>query len=163
MSAQVIGPGDGKRLELPIPGSAVVFKAWGTRPAGNHDLAEFILDPGFPGPQPHVHRKHEELFYVLEGELEYLVGDEGRLLGPGSFIHIPPGTVHDFRNSGSLRARCLMVSSPAGLDRYFEDMAGLGASGAFSEAALQELRMKYDTEEVERHWATRGTAARQLV
>jgi mannose-6-phosphate isomerase-like protein (cupin superfamily) len=158
MSGHVLGPDEGKRMELPIPGSAVVFKAWGTRQAGDHDVAEFILGPGFPGPQPHVHRKHEELFYVLEGELAYLVGDQRVVLGQGSFIHVPPDTVHDFRNSGSVRARCLMVSSPAGLDRYFEDMAALGTSGTFSETALQELRLKYDTDEVDLAWTAEEAA-----
>jgi mannose-6-phosphate isomerase-like protein (cupin superfamily) len=149
---RILGPEDGKRMSLPIPGSTVVFKAWGDREPGDYDVAEFILGPGFPGPQPHVHRKHEEFFYVLEGELEFLVGDQSVRLGPGSLSYVPPGVVHDFRNLGSSRARCLFVGSPAGLDRYFEEMAALGSEGEFTESALTQLRMKYDTDEVARTW-----------
>ncbi len=151
---RVLGPEEGKRMELPIPGSAGVFRAWGKREAADHDVIEFILAPGFPGPRPHVHRKHEELFYVLEGELDYLVGDQSKRLGPGSVSHIPPGVIHDFRNPGPARARCLLVSSPHGLDRYFEEMAALGWEGKFSESALHELRLKYDTDEVDVTWGS---------
>lgn len=150
---RVLGPDEGKRMELPIPGSAVVFKAWGKREPGDYDVVEFIFDPGFAGPQPHVHRKHEELWYSLEGQFDFLVGDQAMRIEPGSFIHVPPGVVHDFRNAGSGRARLLLVSSPHGLDHYFEEMAALGAEGNFSESALNELRLKYDTDEVDVTWA----------
>lgn len=93
------------------------------------------------------------MFYVLEGELEFLVGDETVCLGEGSVAHFPPGAVHDLRNLGTRRARCLMISSPAGLDRYFDEMAELGASGTFSPDALQALRLKYDTSEVALSWS----------
>ncbi len=149
----VLGPEEGKHMGLPIPGSAVVFKVWGEREPGDHDIVEFIFDPGCLGPRPHIHRKHEEVFYVLEGEFEFLVGDRGVRLGPGSVTYIPPGTVHDFRNPGPVLARCLLISCPSGLDRYFEDMAALGLEGRFSEAALHDLRLKYDTDEVEMVWS----------
>jgi uncharacterized cupin superfamily protein len=114
---------------------------------------EIILEPGSAGPHPHVHSKYEHLFYVLEGEFAFLVGDQQhKRLAPGSCIHIPPGVVHDFRQAGSVRSRCLQVSSPAGLDRYFEEMADLASKGTFSEVALGELRLKYDTEEVNVIW-----------
>jgi mannose-6-phosphate isomerase-like protein (cupin superfamily) len=130
-----------------------VFKAWGERSPGDHDLIEISLEPGSAGPSPHVHRKHEELFYVVEGQFAFLVGDQQFMeLGPGSFIHVPPGVVHDFRNSGSVRSRCLLVPCPAGLDRYFEEMGALSSEGKFSEAALGELRLKYDTDEVDISW-----------
>jgi quercetin dioxygenase-like cupin family protein len=61
----VLPPGEGKGF--PLPGARIVFKVWGEHEPGNHDVAEFTAEPGFRGPQPHIHRVHEELFYVLEG------------------------------------------------------------------------------------------------
>jgi len=151
---RVLGPEEGKRIPLPVPGASVVFKAWGVRAPGDHDLIEITLEPGSTGsPSAHVHRKHEELFYVVEGHFGFLVGDQQFMqLGPGSFIHVPPGVVHDFRHSGSVRSRFLLVTCPAGLDRYFEEMGTLYSEGNFSKAALGELRLKYDTDEVDVSW-----------
>lgn len=151
---RVLGPEEGKRIPLPIPGVSVVFKAWGKKSPGDHDLVEMTLEPGSAGtPRPHVHRNREELFYVTEGQFGFLVGDQQFMqVGPGSLVHIPSGVVHDFRNSGSVRARFMLVTSPAGLDRYFDEMGALYSEGKFSEAALRELRLKYDTDEVDVSW-----------
>jgi mannose-6-phosphate isomerase-like protein (cupin superfamily) len=151
---RVLGPEEGKRIPLPIPGVGVVFKAWGKRSAGDHDLVEMTLEAGSGGsPSPHVHRNREELFYVVEGQMGFLVGDQEFMqVGPGSLVNIPPGIVHDFRNTGSVRARFLMVTSPAGFDRYFDEMGALYSEAQVSKAALGELRLKYDTDEVGVSW-----------
>jgi len=138
VGGQVLGPGDGKRIQFATSGFDLVFKAWGKRRSGDHDVAEFLLPPGFRGPGPHVHRKHEELFYVLQGEVEFLVGEQSVLLRPGSLALVAPGNVHDFRNSGSAKARLLFISSPAGLDSYFEELAALSTSGTSNESNVKE-------------------------
>jgi hypothetical protein len=104
-----------------------------------------------------VQRKHEELFYGLEGEFEFLLDDEIAPLGPGSLITVSPGVVHAFRNGGSVSPRCLIIGSPAGLDRYFEEKAALGAAEGSAEPALRELRLKYDIEEMGTGWGSAPT------
>jgi mannose-6-phosphate isomerase-like protein (cupin superfamily) len=152
-SGRVLGPEEGKRIPSPIPGASIVFKAWGERSPGDYDLVELGLPPGQHGPRAHVHRKQEELFYVVEGQFGFLVGDQQFMeLGPGSSIQIPPGVVHDFRNSGSVRARMLVVTCPAGIASYFEEMGSLVSEGKFSEAALHDLRLKHDTDELDVSW-----------
>jgi mannose-6-phosphate isomerase-like protein (cupin superfamily) len=146
----VLPEGEGKGF--PLPGARIVFKVWGEHEPGNHDLAEFTAEPGFRGPKPHIHRVHEELFYVLEGEFDFLVGDEVARVGPGGLVNVPPGVVHDFRNVGSTPARWLGIHSPGFLDRYFEGIGALVSSGNFSEAALHELRLNYDIDEVDLSW-----------
>jgi mannose-6-phosphate isomerase-like protein (cupin superfamily) len=152
---QVLGPGEGKII--PLPGATMVFKALSGRASGDYIVGEFTADPGFAGPRPHVHRTHEELFYVLEGEFDFFLGDRTVRLGPGSFINVPPGVVHDFRNPGALPARWLGIASPGGLDRYFEEVMALVTESRFSEEALRELRLRYDTEEPDHppggHWS----------
>ena len=149
--ATVLGPKDGE-LVVPIPGSPILFKVWGKRRPGNFDFAEFSIAPGMWGPRPHRHHTNEELFYVLEGELEFLVGERAVLIGPGSVTFVPPDTVHAFRNSGSVQARFLLIASPSGIYRYFEEMAELHSAGGLGPATMTELRRKYDTEEVDVAW-----------
>jgi mannose-6-phosphate isomerase-like protein (cupin superfamily) len=75
-------------------------------------LVEFELEPGFRGPAPHAHEDQVDAFYVLEGEAEFLVGDESLLLGPGSFVAALPEVVHTF-SGGPSRSRLLNVHAPS--------------------------------------------------
>jgi quercetin dioxygenase-like cupin family protein len=75
-------------------------------------LIEFELEPGFEGPEPHAHDDHVDSFYVLDGETEFLFGNERLLVGAGSFVAAPPGVVHTFA-SGPGRSRLLNVHAPS--------------------------------------------------
>jgi mannose-6-phosphate isomerase-like protein (cupin superfamily) len=103
---------DGERLE----GNTRVA----TTKIGREELAlvEFELEPRFAGPDPHSHDDHVDSFYVLEGEPEFLVGDERLRLSPGSYVAAPIGLVHTFSNPGPARARLLNVHAPS---RGFHD------------------------------------------
>src|SRR5829696_2150377 len=142
---QVLRPGEGS--VVPLPGATMVFKALSGRESGDYIVGEFTAQPGFAGPRPHMHRKHEELFYVVDGEFDFFVDDQTVRLGPGSFVSVPPGVLHDFRNPSERPARWLGIASPGGLDRYFDEVMTLVATGSLSEETLRELRGKYDTEE----------------
>ncbi len=113
MEGQVLGPGEGTRI--PLPGATMVFKALSGRAAGDYCVGKFTAEAGFAGPRPHVHQRHEELFYVLDGEFDFFLGDRSVRLGRGAFIQVPPGVVHDFRNPGVRPARWLGIASPGGL------------------------------------------------
>lgn len=82
---------------------------------GREELAliEFELQPGFVGPDPHSHDDHIDSFYVLEGEPEFVLGDEKLQLGPGSFVAAPLGVVHTFANPGPQSARLLNTHAPS--------------------------------------------------
>lgn len=75
---------------------------------------------GFPG---HVHDDYEEVFYVLTGEIQYLVDDVWTTAPTGSTIFVPPGRVHAFRNVGDQPARHLAIASPAEAMTMVEDAA----------------------------------------
>jgi len=76
-------------------------------------LVEFELEPGFQGPEPHTHDDHIDSFFVLDGEPEFLVGDDKLRLGPGTFVAAPIGVVHTFGNPGPGPARLLNVHAPS--------------------------------------------------
>ena len=64
-------------------------------------ITDITVPPGFPGPVRHRHASMTDIFYVLEGELAFDLGGEWRVLGPGSFVLVPPGVAHTFANRGS--------------------------------------------------------------
>ena len=84
---------------------------------------------GQAGASPHLHRQHTDSFYVLEGELAFLLDDEEHVVGPGAMVSAPPGVVHGFRSLSP--ARLLNFHTP---DRRFaEHLRALdrGAAGGF--------------------------------
>ena len=117
-----VGPEEGKDLTNPIGGGMVV-KIRDEDTAGAYSVHDNIIPPGSPGPRPHLHRHHEETFYVLEGELTVRIGPRKINAPAGSFVVVPRGVVHQPSNPGAQSTRVLLVFSPAGMDRFFEEAA----------------------------------------
>ena len=84
---------------------------------------EFELEPRTHGADPHIHRRHVDSFYVLEGELEVMVDGETFHARPGELVHAPPNAVHAFKNSSAERLRFLNVHTPGmRFDEYIRRM-----------------------------------------
>jgi uncharacterized cupin superfamily protein len=67
----------------------------------------------------------EEAFYVLEGEVEFSLGETTTIGRPDTFVLVPGGVVaHTFGNAGKTQARLLVIHAPA-MDAYFEDLQEL--------------------------------------
>jgi mannose-6-phosphate isomerase-like protein (cupin superfamily) len=75
------------------------------------------IGPLRAGIDPHVHHRHNDVFYVLEGELTFDVG-HGEVPAPaGTFVLVPPGVEHTFSNRTAEPVRVLNIHAPAGFDR----------------------------------------------
>lgn len=72
---------------------------------------------GRHGPPAHTHPDEDDAFFILEGELTFLVRDHELLAGPGTFVLVPPGVEHTFLNRGASAVRMLNIHAPAGFDR----------------------------------------------
>jgi quercetin dioxygenase-like cupin family protein len=114
----LVPAGAGERIW--IVGDTVVIKASGEDTAGSLTVLECDAAPG-GGPPPHVHERHDETFYVLEGEFEILIGDELRSGGPGTFAFVPRGTVHRFSCTSETTGRILITFTPGGMDGFFRE------------------------------------------
>src|SRR5690348_16978394 len=108
-----VSPDDGKVLVNPI-GGRMVIKAL-AQATGGYTLHENIVPAGSPGPLPHIHRNHDEAFYVLEGELTIRIGPRTITAPAGSFVVVPRGVVHQPSNPGARPTRALLIFSPAGM------------------------------------------------
>jgi len=109
-------PGEGRTLAM--VGDVYRFLALGDETDGRYALWETLVLPG-GGPPPHVHSREEEGFYVLEGELTFLVGDRRIVAGPGTFANMPVGSLHCFKNETDRPARVLVSVAPSGLEGMF--------------------------------------------
>jgi quercetin dioxygenase-like cupin family protein len=119
----VLGPGEGKTAS--VLGDRYTYKAVGRNTGGHYGLVEVTALAGAPGPPPHIHESEEEACYVVEGELKVLIGDRTLQAGAGTFVLVPRGTVHTFSNPTLQPARVLVIVSPAGFEKAFEEMAGV--------------------------------------
>jgi mannose-6-phosphate isomerase-like protein (cupin superfamily) len=75
-------------------------------------ICEVTSDPGGPSPPAHVHARHSESFYVLEGELTFVVGEQALAAGPGTWVHVPAGIPHTFELHGAEQVRFLDIHAP---------------------------------------------------
>ena len=91
-------------------------------------LLEVTFDPG-SGVDPHFHRRHSDSFYVLEGEVEFHVGDKIFTATPGSYVLAPPTVVHSFRNVSDEPVRMLNLHTPGGFAQYRRELGELRTQG----------------------------------
>jgi mannose-6-phosphate isomerase-like protein (cupin superfamily) len=80
-------------------------------------LEAFIVPGG--GTPLHIHHREDELFYVLEGDVTLFAGEQTTRARAGACVHVPAGSVHNFRNEGDGPARLLITYTPAGFENYF--------------------------------------------
>jgi quercetin dioxygenase-like cupin family protein len=109
----------GERRSVWATGDTCTFKVVGEDTGGALTLfVDFVPPQG--GPPPHIHHREEEAFYLLEGELEFQAEEDRTLtVDAGSFLYIPKGTVHGFKNFGVEDARMLTILTPAGIEGFF--------------------------------------------
>ncbi len=111
--------GEGKALW--ILDSLITFKLTGTDTGGEMTLTDSVIMP-HSGPPPHIHEREDETFYVLEGEFEFLAGDETIRASAGSVVYGPRGVIHTYRNVGDEVGRFLTVITPSGLEDFFYEI-----------------------------------------
>ncbi|MBT2407501.1 MULTISPECIES: cupin domain-containing protein [unclassified Streptomyces] len=92
-------------------------KASSEETGGAMTVMEMTVPEGM-GPPPHTHPGTESV-YVIEGTVRYHIGDETFEGGPGSFFHIPEGTVERFEPTST--ARLLITYVPGGVDKFFAE------------------------------------------
>jgi quercetin dioxygenase-like cupin family protein len=99
-------------------GVPTLVRSTGETTGGAFGLIEhWEMPPGFGTPY-HVHQREDESFYVLEGELAVISGEQWHKAGPGTFVHGPRGIPHGFQAIGSVPVRMLILCNPAGFEGF---------------------------------------------
>lgn len=114
-----VPPGEGKALWA--AGELVTLKVVGEDTEGAYSLVEETWPPQV-GPPPHIHHTQDETFYVLEGELEFVVEGDTIRAAAGSLIRIPRGFLRTYKNVGTGPARSIVLFTPGGFEGFFEEV-----------------------------------------
>src|ERR1700691_399853 len=141
---------------LGLVGDTYTILLTGDQTAGRYTLIDMHVPPG-GGPPPHRH-DFEEMFTILDGEIELTFRGVSVVATAGVTINVPANAPHVFRNVSERPARVLCLCSPAGQEEFFEEVGvplahrteappalDDAATGAFIANAIA-LAPKYRTE-----------------
>jgi quercetin dioxygenase-like cupin family protein len=98
--------------------------------------------PAHSGPPSHIHAAEDEVFLILEGSIDFLVGEDRFTCGPMQTAFVPRGVVHSFR-TGPDGARGLTVITPGGFEGFFAEMAQAGLQLPQDLAAVRAVAARY--------------------
>ncbi len=143
-SARVVGPKDGKAGFLGSIG--VRFMLDGAASDGGFSLIEHPMSAHALAAPLHRHTREDEYSYVLEGRMGALLGDDVLEAGPGELVLKPRGEWHTFWNAADTPCRILEIISPAGFERFFEELVDLGGVAQAPPELLGELCERYALE-----------------
>ena len=105
----VVRPGQGH-----VVGNVEFLARTVDTPRFNLSIIEIIAGRELEG---HTHEAEDDAFYILDGELIFVFGGREETAGPGTFVLVPPGVEHGFRNPGDQPVRMLNIHAPAGFDQ----------------------------------------------
>jgi mannose-6-phosphate isomerase-like protein (cupin superfamily) len=103
-------------------------------------ISEAWSDPGGPSPPPHLHRRHVESFYVLEGEMAFTADGQELHAVAGTWVQIPAGVSHTFAFPGTEPVRFLNLHTPScGYGAFLR-----GLHEARTDDELEAVRASFD-------------------
>jgi quercetin dioxygenase-like cupin family protein len=145
-----LGPGEGEALWF--NGGLGVLKATGDQTEGRLAAIELLAPKGFASPL-HIHRREDEFFLVLSGEVRVQHGEDVLEAVAGSLVYGPRDVAHAF-HVDSAEARLLLFFEPAGVEGFFREggkpAGSLGLPPAdeqfLDKQALKEIASRYDQE-----------------
>lgn len=119
---RVVKSKEGKRVN--VLGDNMLFKLTGADTNGQYVLIEQNNEPGVGIPM-HTHENEDEIFRVVEGQIELVVDNQKSLLGPGDLGFCPRGIPHTWKVTGSTPAKVDLSFFPAGMEDMFEELSQL--------------------------------------
>ena len=114
---KLANPDNPKSRHVSVAGGTYTILVSGEETAGRYSLIDMLVPPG-GGPPPHRH-DFEEMFTILDGEIELTFRGEAYRASAGSTVNVPANAPHSFKNNSSKPARLLCMCTPAGQEEFF--------------------------------------------
>lgn len=112
----------------------LTFLATSADTNGRYFLSETTVPVGDTGPPLHMHQNEDEGFYIVSGELTFIINNQEVKLKKGDYLNIEKGEEHTWRNDSQNETKMLIVFTPAGIENMFieldEDMGNIEAIGS---------------------------------
>jgi len=127
---------DKKLPHISVAGDTYTILVSGEDTAGRYCLIDMHVPPG-GGPSPHRH-DFEEMFTILDGEIEFTFRGAKLVARAGETANIPANAPHSFKNASDRPARLLCLCSPAGQEEFFRLIGDLVESRTAPPPKLSE-------------------------
>ena len=141
---KVLPAGEGRTGWL--GGLGIRFMVPGADSDGGFSLVEHPLQARALAAPLHRHSREDEYSYILRGKVGALLGDEVVYGGPGDLIYKPRNQWHTFWNAGDEDASLLEIISPAGFEKYFEELIELFGDGKPQPDKIAPIAKRYGLE-----------------
>lgn len=145
MTITITGPTGGEALRAG-PMSIRVLED-GSHTGHRLGIVEVTIPPRLAGPPQHVHREHDETFYILSGTPVFTCAGDTIQARPGMLVTAPPGTPHTFANPGDQNVVMLCTLTPDLYIGYFRELAAQPA-GPLDPTAVGQIMSRYATDVV---------------
>ena len=143
-AVRIVGPKDGKLGQL--GGIGVRFMVDGAESGGGFSLVEHPMEPRALAAGLHRHSREDEYSFVLEGRVGADLGGQIVYGEVGDLIFKPRGQWHTFWNAGDGPARILEIISPAGFEKFFDQVTDLAGRGELDPGRLVAIAAEYGVE-----------------
>src|SRR5881296_2177258 len=143
-SVRVVGPDDGTEGFLGSIG--VRFMIDGSEAGKRFSLVEHPMSARALAAPLHLHTREDEYSFVLQGRMGALLGDEVVEAGPGDLVFKPRNQWHTFWNAGEEPCRILEIISPAGFERFFQELVDMGGVTQADPQEFARLAERYGLE-----------------
>jgi len=131
--AIVLGAAEGRTpAPLNVVGEETLVKV-GPADSDGQLAAFHLVAPPMSGPPLHVHTREDEWFYVLEGEIVFLIDGERTTVGPGGSVWLRRGVPHAYQNFTDRDARLLIVTTPGDFCNFFIEVSAAAPPGGMPE------------------------------
>ena len=111
------------KRNIPFPLHGLSQLAHGNELPANISLFDVDFAPTAPGAPPHTHEHEDEIYYILEGEVTFMLGDKVETAVAGSTVILPRGIVHATWNESEQPAKALtIVSQNSKFEFFFDDV-----------------------------------------
>jgi mannose-6-phosphate isomerase-like protein (cupin superfamily) len=144
LEARVINPGEGDTVVIGPITTRIVED--GTRTDHHSGAAVVTVAPRSPGPPAHVHRAHDEGFFVTSGVMRLTVGDKTIDAPVGAYVAVPRGVPHTFSNPFDETAVMFNIFTPDLYIPYFRDLKALQGGAGLNGPAILKIMSRYETE-----------------
>lgn len=132
---------------IPIRNMAGTIRVRSDETGGALTVIEHVLPSGYVAMPMHRHERETETTYVIEGRLTVKLGGRIHRLAPGESIVKPAGVFHTFWNATASPVRFLEISTPGGIERYYEEVvAHIPVSGSVPIDRVLEVSARYGLE-----------------
>jgi|SRR5580693_5482613 quercetin dioxygenase-like cupin family protein len=136
----VADPDSSKVRHVAVVGDTYSILISGAQTAGRYSLIDMIVPDG-SGPPPHRH-DFEEMFTLLEGELEFTFRGATITVCAGSSVNIPANAPHVFKNNSGRTVHMLCMCTPAGQEEFFMEVGDPLESRMSSPPKLDKAEME---------------------